>query len=31
LVRDWSYPYEAEWGAEGGAGLLERRLRVSSS
>jgi len=31
LVRDWSYPYEAEWGAEGGASLLERRLRVSSS
>jgi len=31
LVRDWSYPYEAEWGAVGGSGLLERRLRVSSS
>jgi len=31
LVRDWPYPYEAEWGAEGGAALLERRLRVSTS
>jgi len=31
LVRDWSYPYEAEWGAEGGSSLLDRRLRVSAS
>merc|ERR1712117_455605 len=29
LVRDWSYPYEAQWGAEGGKDLITRRLEVS--
>lgn len=30
LVRDWSYPYEAEYGAIGGQKILERRLEVST-
>lgn len=29
LVRDWSYPYEANYGAEGGDIILQRRLKVS--
>jgi atlastin len=29
LVRDWSYPYEAPYGVEGGKQILERRLEVS--
>ncbi|VDP14366.1 unnamed protein product [Onchocerca flexuosa] len=29
LVRDWSFPYEAEYGFQGGDRLLERRLQVS--
>jgi len=29
LVRDWSFPYEAEYGFAGGAKILERRLQVS--
>ena len=29
LVRDWSFPYEAEYGAEGGQKILQRRLEVS--
>jgi len=29
LVRDWSYPYEAEYGTAGGQKILERRLEVS--
>lgn len=29
LVRDWSYPYEFEYGAEGGERILERRLQIS--
>lgn len=29
LVRDWSYPYEFEYGAEGGQRILERRLQIS--
>uniref|UniRef100_A0A8R1XZ02 GB1/RHD3-type G domain-containing protein n=1 Tax=Onchocerca volvulus TaxID=6282 RepID=A0A8R1XZ02_ONCVO len=29
LVRDWSFPYEAEYGFQGGERLLERRLQVS--
>ncbi|XP_066908502.1 atlastin isoform X2 [Halyomorpha halys] len=28
LVRDWSYPYEADYGVIGGRLILERRLRV---
>lgn len=29
LVRDWSFPYEAEYGALGGDKILKRRLEVS--
>ncbi|KAJ2938556.1 hypothetical protein O0L34_g13052 [Tuta absoluta] len=29
LVRDWSFPYEAAYGADGGRTILERRLKVS--
>jgi atlastin len=29
LVRDWSFPYEAEYGAIGGDRILRRRLEVS--
>lgn len=29
LVRDWSFPYEAEYGAAGGQVILKRRLEVS--
>ncbi|XP_014218612.1 atlastin isoform X2 [Copidosoma floridanum] len=29
LVRDWSYPYEADYGAEGGMKILSRRLEIS--
>nr|XP_022911777.1 atlastin [Onthophagus taurus] len=29
LVRDWSFPYEAEYGAVGGKKLLDRRLQVN--
>ncbi|XP_033216040.1 atlastin isoform X2 [Belonocnema kinseyi] len=29
LVRDWSYPYEAEYGSDGGQKILERRLQIS--
>ncbi|XP_055590257.1 atlastin [Uranotaenia lowii] len=28
LVRDWSFPYEAEYGALGGETILKRRLEV---
>jgi atlastin len=28
LVRDWSFPYEADYGSEGGETLLKRRLQV---
>jgi atlastin len=28
LVRDWSYPYEAGYGAEGGKQILKKRLQV---
>uniref|UniRef100_A0AC35TWW8 Major sperm protein n=1 Tax=Rhabditophanes sp. KR3021 TaxID=114890 RepID=A0AC35TWW8_9BILA len=31
LVRDWSYPYEHEYGFEGGAGLLKDRLTITES
>ncbi|KAL4710857.1 hypothetical protein ACJJTC_012949 [Scirpophaga incertulas] len=29
LVRDWSFPYEAPYGADGGHTILQRRLKVS--
>ncbi|KAL8613745.1 hypothetical protein ACOMHN_029602 [Nucella lapillus] len=29
LVRDWSFPYEAEYGMKGGRMILTRRLEVS--
>jgi hypothetical protein len=28
LVRDWSFPYEFSYGADGGAKFLEKRLKV---
>ena len=28
LVRDWSFPYEAPYGATGGRKILEKRLKV---
>ncbi|XP_047033679.1 atlastin isoform X3 [Helicoverpa zea] len=31
LVRDWSFPYEAPYGAEGGQAILQRRLKVSNN
>ncbi|GAU98315.1 hypothetical protein RvY_09478 [Ramazzottius varieornatus] len=29
LVRDWSFPYEADYGIKGGENLLSRRLELS--
>ena len=29
LVRDWSYPYDHPYGDEGGASLLQKRLKVT--
>ena len=29
LVRDWSYPYERNYGLDGGKGILDVRLKVS--
>ncbi|KAM5129030.1 atlastin-1 [Mantella aurantiaca] len=31
LVRDWSFPYEFPYGADGGAKFLEKRLKVSEN
>lgn len=28
LVRDWSFPYEEQYGAVGGQNLLQRRMKV---
>ena len=28
LVRDWSYPYDASYGHDGGVKILEKRLQV---
>nr|CAD7415131.1 unnamed protein product [Timema poppensis] len=28
LVRDWSFPYEAPYGAQGGDNILKRRLQT---
>ena len=29
LVRDWSFPYEAAYGSEGGNQILEKRLHMT--
>ncbi|XP_059480337.1 atlastin isoform X2 [Neocloeon triangulifer] len=29
LIRDWSFPYEADYGSDGGKKILDRRLQVS--
>lgn len=29
MVRDWSFPYEADYGAEGGQQLLDKRLKIT--
>lgn len=29
LVRDWSYPYEASWGEQGGNQIVDKRLELS--
>ncbi|KAG9481149.1 hypothetical protein GDO78_010416 [Eleutherodactylus coqui] len=31
LVRDWSFPYEFPYGADGGSKFLEKRLKVSEN
>ncbi|XP_075048552.1 atlastin-1 isoform X2 [Mixophyes fleayi] len=31
LVRDWSFPYEFSYGADGGTNFLEKRLKVSEN
>lgn len=28
LIRDWSYPYEHDYGLEGGNSFLDKRLQV---
>jgi atlastin len=30
-VRDWSFPYEAAYGADGGHTILQRRLKVTAT
>ena len=30
LIRDWSYPYEHEFGLQGGKELIDLRLQVSA-
>lgn len=30
LVRDWSFPYEYNYGLQGGLSFLEKRLQVSN-
>jgi len=30
LVRDWSFPYDHEFGLEGGKEILDKRLQVSA-
>ncbi|XP_065226805.1 atlastin isoform X2 [Planococcus citri] len=29
LVRDWSFPYEANYGSDGGQEILDKRLKIS--
>ncbi|XP_037545976.1 atlastin-2 isoform X2 [Nematolebias whitei] len=31
LIRDWSYPYEHQYGLEGGLSFLEKRLQVKQN
>lgn len=31
LVRDWSFPYEAEYGGVGGQKILDKRLQISKN
>ncbi|KAJ8361441.1 hypothetical protein SKAU_G00179660 [Synaphobranchus kaupii] len=31
LIRDWSYPYEHQYGPQGGANFLEKRLQVKEA
>lgn len=31
LIRDWCYPYEHNYGLEGGNNFLEKRLQVRMS
>ncbi|XP_075983233.1 atlastin GTPase isoform X2 [Anticarsia gemmatalis] len=31
LVRDWSFPYEAPYGPDGGRNILQKRLKVSNN
>lgn len=31
LIRDWSFPYDHSYGFEGGAELLEEKLRIKEN